>query len=232
MKNGVVLVVGIIGSGKSRLCTELGAELDAQVLLEQAQEHGNPFIADFYLNMPRWSFALQIHQLAVRYRQHALAQWWALAGRGIAVVDGGFWMDTCFARMIRAAGLMEEREYETYRQTFQAMTANVLLPQIVIRISVSADIAIERLHRRAAEHVERASEATTVTEEYLSNLDREVTALCQELTAVGVEVINTFWDEDRSTAEQRRQAVRGLARRILEHDPPDPFLGHWRRRLG
>jgi len=231
VSNKVVLVLGTIGSGKTSLCQELGAALDAIVLLEQAQEDGNPYLDDFYRDLPRWSFALQVHQLATRYRQHTLAQWWVLAGRGHAVVDGGFWLDTCFARMIRAAGFMEEREFQTYRRTFQAMTANVLYPQMVIRVSATPEVALERLRRRAAQRPERASEAERVDVAYLGALDREITALCQELAAVGVEVLNTFWDEDRDTPDQRLAAVAGLARRVREHEPPDPFLAHWRRRV-
>lgn len=47
---------------------------------------------------------------------------------------------------------------------------------------------------------------------------------------MGTEVINTFWDEDRDSPEQRRQAVSGLARRVRDSEVNDPFLGHWGRR--
>ena len=227
----VVLVVGCIGSGKSSLCKELGKELGALILLEQAQEHGNPYLDDFYLDMERWSFALQIHQLATRYRQHALAQWHVLNGSGHAVIDGGFWLDTCFARMIHKSGLMEEREFETYRSLFSSMTSNVQLPNIVIRLSTSPEVALDRVRRRGEKFPERAGEVERVTLDYLSALDKEVVALCQELSAMGVEVLHSFWDEDRDTASQREQAVKGLAKRVREHVVLDPFLAHWRRRI-
>lgn len=228
----VVLVIGVVGSGKTSLCRELGAELDALVLYEQAQEHGNPYIQDFYEEMPRWAFTLQIHQLATRYRQHSLAQWWVMNGSGHAVIDGGFWLDTCFARMIRRAGIMEEREFETYSTTFRSMTANVMLPTVVVRLDASPESALRRIASRATTCTERKSETSHVTLEYLTALDQEVAALCQELSAMGVEVIHSFWDEDRDTPEQRRQAVEGMARRVRGFEPPDPFLSAWRRRLG
>ncbi len=230
--NKVVLVVGVIGSGKSSLCRELGKELDALVLYEQAQEHGNPYISDFYDDMARWSFTLQIHQLATRYRQHALAQWWTLNGSGDAVIDGGFWLDTCFARMIHKSGLMEEREFETYSSIFRSMTANVMLPTIVIRLDTSPESALRRIEIRAGANPQRRTEAARVTPEYLAALGKEIAALCQELAAMGVEVIHTFWDEDRDSPAQRQQAVEGLARRVRDHNPPDPFLASWRRRIG
>ena len=225
-----VLVVGGIGAGKSVLVRELGEELDALVLMEQAQEHGNPYLDDFYKDLPRWAFTLQVHQLAVRLRQHLQAQWHVLNGTGHAVIDAGFWMDTCYARGLAKSGIIDTREYETYRTLFQAMTSMVLLPNIVIRINTSPSVAAERIRRRAADNPERASEAEQVDEAYLAALDTEISGLCNELAASGVYVVNTFWDVDRDTPEQRRQAVEGLARRVREHEPPDPFLSHWRRR--
>lgn len=227
----VVLVLGVIGSGKSVLCKELGKELDALVLYEQAQEHGNPYLHDFYGDMPRWAFTLQIHQLVTRYRQHALAQWWVLDGSGHAVIDGGFWLDTCFARMLRKSGMLEEREFKTYSAAFRGMTANVMLPTMVVRLDVSPEVALRRVAARASATPERGSEVSQVTAEYLDALDSEIAALCQELSSMGVEVVHTFWDEDRTTGEQRKQAVEGLARRVRDFEPPDPFLAAWQRRL-
>ena len=225
----VILVVGVIGSGKSSLCRELGKELDALILMEQAQEHGNPFLDDFYLDMNRWAFTLQIHQLATRYRQHDLAQSYALTGLGDVVIDGGFWLDTCFARLIRKNGLMEEREYETYERLFRSMTSKVMYPNIVIRLNTTPQVALDRVHRRAGEHPERASEADKVDLGYLTMLDNEISLLCHELGTVGVEILRCFWNEDRYTTEQRQQAIEGMAQMIREFDPPDPFLSSWKR---
>jgi hypothetical protein len=49
------------------------------------------------------------------------------------------------------------------------------------------------------------------------------------LATKGVEVVNSFWDEDRDTPEQRAQAVRGLARQVRELEQPDPFMSGWQR---
>lgn len=227
----VVLVVGVIGSGKSSLCLELGTALDALVLLEVAQEERNPFIHRFYLDMERWAFTLQVHQLAIRFEQHKLAQEWVRNKRGHAVCDGGFWLDTCFARLVHKAGFMSEAEYLTYHALFTSMTAETLYPTMVVRLDASPESALRRIAARAARHPERQSEATRVTVEYLSGLDQEITALCEKLSAVGVGVLHMCWDEDRDTPDQRRQAVEGLARRVREYVAPDPFFTSWQRRL-
>jgi len=225
----IALIIGTIGSGKSSLSRELGKELDALTLLEQAQEEGNPYIDSFYKDMKRWAATLQVHQLTVRFAQHRLAQDWVAARRGHAVIDGGFWLDTCFARMIRKEGLMEEREFETYRTLFSHMTGFVNYPNVVIRLLTSPSIAAQRVERRASELITRSTEAEKVNETYLANLDLEISALCSELSNMGVAIINTFWDEDREDQKQREQAVKGLAYRIRELQVPDPFLANWKR---
>ena len=228
----VTLVLGIIGSGKTTLCNELGVELDALVLKEEAQEDGNRLIELFYEDMTRHAFHLQVSQLARRFRQHALAQWWALNGNGPVVIDGGFWLDTCFARMIVEAKLMSELEFETYRLLFSNMTSVVLHPTFVVRVNTAPEVAKSRVAARAEAHPERRGEADRVDVEYLTALDRQITGLCGEFQAMGVHVESVFWDEDRKDAGHREQAVKGLARLIRQYTPPDPFLRHWRRRVG
>jgi len=231
MDGRVVLVLGTIGSGKTSMCRELAAELGTEPLIEMAQEDGNPYLEDFYLDMKRYSAILQIDQLTRRFSQHKLAQNKVMAGLGHAVLDGGFWLDTCFARLIYKSGMMEDREYDTYRRLFAEMTMFVGYPHIIIRLSALPAVAYERVQRRATEKPERRGEAVKVTREYLGALDQEIEALCREMAKMGVEVITTFWDEDRNTPAQRQQAVQGLAQRVRACKPPDPFLANWRRSI-
>jgi len=226
-----VLVVGIIGSGKTSLCKELGDALNAIVFTEQAQENGNPFLPLFYEDMERWAFTLQMYQLGIRFSQHDMAQCWVAAERGNAVIDGGFWLDVCFSRMIRKAKLMTDDEFEAYRRTFKHMTRFVQHPNVIIRLSTSPSVALKRIASRAEKHEERRSEVGKVTLDYLESLDDEIVVMCQELQASGVTVIDSHWDENRDTPEQRQQAVSGLARRVLQARSPDPFTAHWQRRL-
>jgi len=92
-RHKVVVVEGLIGSGKTTLSRELGKALgDTTLTLFEPDEKGagNPYLADYYLDSARWSFVLQVHQLQARYRMHLQAQWHALQGFGHAVLDRSY----------------------------------------------------------------------------------------------------------------------------------------------
>lgn len=228
--HNVVLVVGVIGSGKTTLCRELAKHMDCLCLTEAAQEDGNKLINLFYEDPPRYAFLLQMAQLTRRFSQHALGQWHVIGHRGHAVIDGGFFLDTCFARMLAKSGVMSADEMAVYEVAFRVMTASVLHPNFVIRIDTDPEVAHRRIRERVKKHPERAGEAEKVTVEYLAALDDEITHLARTMRRMGTHVESVFWDEDRVDPRQREQAVSGLARMIRNHKPADRFLWDWERR--
>ena len=148
------------------------------------------------------------------------------------MLDGGFWMDTCFLRMLVEAGIMTELEADTYHSIFKSMTSFVLYPTFVARIDVAPEVALQRVVARAEKHPERKEEAKRLTPEYMGALDDQISGLCHEFLGMGIRTEHIFWDESREAAKQREQAVKGLARMIRNNKPVDPFLNSWRRRVG
>jgi deoxyadenosine/deoxycytidine kinase len=226
----VVIVEGLIGAGKSTLAHELGRALgeDTLVLMEpDEQRNANPYLTDFYADKGRWSFTMQVHLLGMRYRMQLAAQWHAMSGRGHAVCDRSYYGDTCFARMMNLTGEISEREFETYRVLYQAMTASVLLPSVCVRLRVNPTTAAERIRWRAEQREGRRSELV-IDLAYLEALDREIDTTVEVLQQQGVRVFDVPWSVDRKTEEERVTAIKGLADAIRNTPPPDLFLHHRR----
>lgn len=230
----VVVVEGLIGSGKTTLSRELGQALDALTLFEPDEKGdgggGNPYLADYYADPKRWSFVLQVHQLQARYRMHLQAQWHAMQGMGHAVLDRSYFGDTAFARLQLHDGNMSQREFDTYASIYHAMTAGVLLPSICIRVMATPESCARRVAKRMEKETGRVCEQA-IDIEYLKGLEREIDHMVNVLQSMGVKVIDMAWDTDRDTPEMRKSAVDTLASRIRLYEPVDLFLDTHRRTL-
>jgi deoxyadenosine/deoxycytidine kinase len=232
-KPKVVIVEGLIGGGKTSLSRELAQALgDTTLVLFEPDEKddSNPYLADYYEDPARWAFVLQVHQLQARYRMHLHAQWHAMQGHGNAVLDRSYFGDTAFARLQLKQGLMTQREFDTYSSIYHAMTAQVLLPNICVRILVSPETCNRRVaNRMKIETGRKCEEAIDLA--YLQALDHEIDHMVGVLRAQGVTILDVPWDMDRDTPEARQSAVEGLAARIRGIEPPDYFLDMHRRSL-
>jgi len=237
--NKVVIVEGLIGSGKTTLSRELGTALGPRTLTlfepdEKNQDGqggaGNPYLADYYADPARWSFVLQVHQLQARYRMHLQAQWHAMQGMGHAVLDRSYFGDTAFARLQYKDGLMSQREYDTYSSIYHAMTASVLLPSVCVRVLASPEVCQARVRKRMEVEEGRKCE-DTIQLSYLQGLEREIDHMVGVLRSMGVVVFDLPWDASRPDQESRQQTVKALAERINALQPPDFFLDMHRRAI-
>lgn len=231
----VVVVEGLIGSGKTTLSRELGEALGGLTLFEpdekgEGAQQSNPYLADYYTDSARWSFVLQVHQLQARYRMHLQAQWHAMQGFGHAVLDRSYFGDTAFARLQVKMGLMTPREFDTYTSLYQAMTASVLLPNVCVRVLASPEVCNQRVAKRMEIETGRKCESA-IDLGYLRGLEQEIDHMVGVLRSQGVTIFDMPWDDSRGSPEERRGAVEALASRIAALSPPDFFLDLHRRTL-
>lgn len=229
----VVIVEGLIGGGKTSLSRELAQSLGPNTLVlfePDEKNNANPYLSDYYNDPKRWAFTLQVHQLQARYRMHLHAQWHAMQGSGNAVLDRSYFGDTAFARLQHKLGWMTDRELETYSSMYHAMTAQVLLPNICVRVLVSPETCNHRIAKRMESETGRACEQA-IDLDYLRDLDHEIDHMVGVLRQQGVAVLDVPWDTDRDSPEARLSAVEGLANRIRSITPPDLFLDMHRRSL-
>lgn len=136
-------IAGLIGVGKTTLTRQLSEHLGFQPRYEPVET--NPYLEDFYKDMGRWTFNMQMFLLAERFRIHQEIIW----GRQPVVLDRGIYEDTIFARMHKEDGLMAARDWETYIGHFDVMKSFLRYPDVIVYLRVTPEIAMERINQRA-----------------------------------------------------------------------------------
>ena len=122
-----VAIAGNIGAGKTTLCTQLGKHFGWDVHYESTDN--NPYLSDFYLDMQRWSFNLQIYFLHNRYAQILGIH----QGDKTVVQDRTIYEDAyIFAPNLHDMGLMTTRDFENYTSLFKTMTSQISAPDLLI----------------------------------------------------------------------------------------------------
>jgi deoxyadenosine/deoxycytidine kinase len=142
-----IAVVGNIGAGKTTL-TELLAKNYGWEPLYEAVDN-NPYLEDFYSDMKRWSFNLQIYFLNSRYRQIIDIQ---KNGKNI-IQDRTIYEDAyIFAENLHDMGLMTSRDYENYEAIFDNITEYIKPPDLLIYLKASVPTLVNNIQRRGREY--------------------------------------------------------------------------------
>lgn len=105
----------------------------------------NEYLEDFYRDMKKYSFQLQVYLLNIRFRQHQQIIW---QGQG-AVQDRSIYEDSIFAKILMSSGLMEERDYRTYMDLFSNMSNFMRKPNLIVHLDVTPEESMERIKLRA-----------------------------------------------------------------------------------
>jgi deoxyadenosine/deoxycytidine kinase len=153
-------IAGNIGVGKSTLTALLSQHLGWEPFLEGVQD--NPYLADFYKDMARWSFHSQIFFLARRLAHHR-----QLLDRPDSVIqDRTVYEDAqIFARNLYKQGSMEARDYDTYCDLYHAVTSILPPPNLVLYLRASTATLVKRIQQRGRSYEQQ------ITEDYLNKLN-------------------------------------------------------------
>ncbi len=138
-----VAIAGNIGVGKTRLTTELSRLLGWVPYFEPVDV--NPYLDDFYRDMPRWSFHLQVYFLSKRFMMHK-----ELVENGVPCVqDRSIYEDAeIFARILHSSGQMDDRDFENYLDLYKVMTLYLRPPDLIICLRATVDTLVERISQR------------------------------------------------------------------------------------
>jgi len=142
-----IAIVGNIGAGKTTLAELLAKSYGWDPLFEAVDN--NPYLEDFYNDMKRWSFNLQIYFLNSRYRQLMDIQ---ESGRNV-IQDRTIYEDAfIFAENLHDMGLMTTRDFENYRAIFDNMTAYIKPPDLLVYLKASVPTLVNNIQRRGREY--------------------------------------------------------------------------------
>lgn len=142
-----IAVVGNIGAGKTTL-TELLAKNYGWEAMYEAVDN-NPYLEDFYSDMKRWSFNLQIYFLNSRFQQIKEIQ----TGNKNIIQDRTIYEDAyIFAENLHEMGLMTSRDYDNYRAIFDNITSFIKPPDLLIYLKASVPTLVENIQRRGREY--------------------------------------------------------------------------------
>ncbi|MEX0799503.1 MAG: deoxynucleoside kinase [Bacteriovoracaceae bacterium] len=142
-----MVVAGNIGSGKTTLTKKLSGKLGWKPFYESVQD--NPYLSDFYQNMSRWSFPLQIYFLNHRFNTHKKIE----SGLASSIQDRSIYEDAnIFARALFEQGDLDERDYENYRQLYESMIQYLSAPTLMIFLKRSVPKLVERIKMRGRDY--------------------------------------------------------------------------------
>ncbi len=142
-----IAVAGNIGAGKTTLSTQLAKYFNWSVHYEDADD--NPYLADFYNDMQRWAFNLQIYFLNSRYKQVLKI----LKGDKTVIQDRTIYEDAhIFAPNLHEMGLMSTRDFDNYQDLFATMSSQVSGPDLLIYLRASIPTLVSRIHERGRDY--------------------------------------------------------------------------------
>lgn len=144
-----IAVAGNIGAGKTTLTTMLSKHYNWQPQFEDI-EH-NPYLIDFYNDMPRWSFNLQIYFLQNRLRQLLDIK----KSSKTVIQDRTIYEDAyIFAPNLHEMGLMKSRDFENYFRFFQTIEQMITPPDLLIYLKASIPTLVAQIQKRGRDYEE------------------------------------------------------------------------------
>ncbi len=142
-----IAVAGNIGAGKTTLATSLGKHYKWIPHYEDVDE--NPYLNDFYNDMQRWSFNLQIYFLNSRFKQIIEIR---KSGKTV-IQDRTIYEDAeIFAPNLHSMGLMSTRDFKNYKSLFDLMVSLIQPPDLLIYLRGSIPTLVNQIQKRGREY--------------------------------------------------------------------------------
>lgn len=184
-----IAVAGNIGAGKTTLTELLSKHYKWDAHFEAADD--NPYLNDFYEEMQRWSFNLQVYFLNSRFRQVMNIR----NGKKSVIQDRTIFEDAhIFAPNLHAMGLMTSRDFENYQSLFELMSEFVGPPDLLIYLRASIPTLVNQIQKRGRAYEE------TIRLDYLKRLNERYEAWIDTYdkgNLLIVEVDNNNFSEDQ-----------------------------------
>ena len=155
-----VAVAGNIGSGKSSLTKLLSDHYGWKSYYESVDD--NPYLADFYTDMRRWSFNLQVYFLSKRFNDHKRI----VDGKESVIQDRSIYEDAeIFAKNLHLIDMMDSRDYANYVELYRVMTQYLRPPDLLIYLDARIDTLQNQIAKRGRDYEQ------TISRDYLQQLN-------------------------------------------------------------
>lgn len=155
-----IAIVGNIGAGKTTLTKLLANHLNWEPQFEAVDD--NPYLEDFYGDMKRWAFNLQIYFLNSRFRHIVQLQ----QKETNIIQDRTIYEDAyIFAENLYDMGLMSARDFENYSNIFESIVSYIKAPDLLIYLRASVPTLVENIQTRGREY------EANIRLDYLSKLN-------------------------------------------------------------
>jgi len=153
-------VSGNIGSGKTTLTEKLAKHYGWKAEFEAIDD--NPYLPDFYEDMKRWSFHLQVYFLNSRFNQLKTIQ----GSNDSTIQDRTIYEDAyIFAANLYKSNLLSERDYANYKSLFDSMISHVKAPDLLIYLKADIPKLVGQIEKRGRSY------ETAMRIDYLKNLN-------------------------------------------------------------
>ncbi|MBP7173527.1 MAG: deoxynucleoside kinase [Cloacibacterium sp.] len=157
-----IAVTGNIGAGKTTLTTMLSKHYGWEAQFEDVDH--NPYLDDFYSDMSKWSFALQIYFLGSRFRQVKEIR---ESGKNI-IQDRTIYEDAhIFAENLNEMNLLTDRDFKNYSSLFELMKGFVSAPDLLIYLKAEIPTLVRQISKRGREY------EAGISIDYLSKLNKK-----------------------------------------------------------
>ena len=155
-----IAIAGNIGSGKTTLTQRLADYYGWQPKFESVED--NPYLADYYRDIPRWAFNVEVFFLRQRFKDMlAINQSEVPVVQDRSIFEGVY----VFAANNHAMGNIDERDFDTYMELFQSMMRVVRKPDLMVYLRASRRHLVEHIQQRSRSYEEK------MPIEYLRNLN-------------------------------------------------------------
>ena len=155
-----IAIAGNIGSGKSTLTNLLARHYGWEPRFEAVE--GNPYLEDYYRDIHRWSFNLEVYFLKERFRDLiAISQTDHTIIQDRTIYEGVY----VFMENNKAMGNLSDRDYETYMELFEQMMSMVKLPDLMIYLRASVPHLVSNIQKRGRDYEQ------AIQLDYLQNLN-------------------------------------------------------------
>lgn len=194
-----IAIAGNIGAGKTTLTGLLAKHYKWEAHYEDVEE--NPYLNDFYDDMHRWSFNLQIYFLNSRFNQIVEIR----KSNKTVIQDRTIYEDAyIFAPNLHSMGLMSSRDFENYFTLFNLMTSLIQPPNLLIYLRASVPRLVEQIQNRGRKY------EVGIRIDYLKKLNDRYEAWISNYNSSNILIV----DVDKNNFHQKAEDLRDIINRI------------------